>query len=182
MAKTLEEIDESIRHLVAKRKQIAASQGSEIIFEWFKPIFEAFPNTIKNVWWTQYTPFFNDGEPCEFSVHDALLNYDDGNEEWDSSSPWHMQFIFNASFGNKPAWYTDEQWETALAGYAVKKAEYEAQGWTLESVNELDEVFKQASFMLQKHEDFVEESFGDHVLIILYPDGTVQVNDHSDHD
>lgn len=34
----------------------------------FKAFFAAHP-TITAVRWTQYTPYFNDGEPCEFSVH-----------------------------------------------------------------------------------------------------------------
>lgn len=31
-------------------------------------IFEKFP-TLENFSWTQYTPYFNDGEPCEFCIH-----------------------------------------------------------------------------------------------------------------
>ena len=39
---------------------------------------EAFEKGIKAVTWHQYTPYFNDGEPCEFSVYDMCVT---SNEE-----------------------------------------------------------------------------------------------------
>lgn len=48
------------------------------------PLFEKYPG-VKNVRWTQYTPYFNDGDPCEFSTNAswAELNYDGGDDEED---------------------------------------------------------------------------------------------------
>ncbi|WPH58224.1 hypothetical protein SEA_ALONE_136 [Streptomyces phage Alone3] len=39
---------------------------------------EEFYKGIKAVTWHQYTPYFNDGEPCEFSVYDLCVT---SNEE-----------------------------------------------------------------------------------------------------
>jgi hypothetical protein len=43
-------------------------------------VFESFfgkYSTLKEVVWTQYTPHFNDGEPCTFGVHDVHYRLSD---------------------------------------------------------------------------------------------------------
>jgi hypothetical protein len=47
----------------------------EELYPFFK---EAFDKGIKAASWHQYTPYFNDGEPCEFSVYDLSVT---SNEE-----------------------------------------------------------------------------------------------------
>lgn len=55
----------------------------------FKAFWKQHPN-VKAVGWCQYTPYFNDGEPCEFGVHDkhilTPIGYraaiDDGAKGW----------------------------------------------------------------------------------------------------
>lgn len=46
----------------------------------FDSFFEKYP-TLESFSWTQYTPYFNDGDTCQFSVH----SWPDINEtaEWD---------------------------------------------------------------------------------------------------
>lgn len=42
-----------------------------------KPLFEKYPE-VKKIRWTQYTPYFNDGDECTFSAHtDSLAINDD---------------------------------------------------------------------------------------------------------
>lgn len=36
---------------------------------------------IKAYGWAQYTPYFNDGEPCEFSVNDIYVSTSDERED-----------------------------------------------------------------------------------------------------
>ncbi len=38
----------------------------------FYETFDAFPQ-LEAITWTQYTPYFNDGEPCEFGMNQAYL-------------------------------------------------------------------------------------------------------------
>lgn len=44
---------------------------------------------IRAIQWRQYTPYFNDGEPCEFSVNDVEYQFankeyeDEENEDWE---------------------------------------------------------------------------------------------------
>lgn len=53
----------------------------------FKPHFMAelknfFNNNpgLVGISWPQYTPYFNDGDPCEFGVHESELKYSDMEE------------------------------------------------------------------------------------------------------
>lgn len=39
----------------------------------FKEFFERHPK-VTAIGWTQYTPHFNDGEPCEFSIYDRYFS------------------------------------------------------------------------------------------------------------
>lgn len=63
----------------------ATKAGKKEIKAHLDEIFKANPD-IKGIRWKQYTPYFNDGDPCEFSVHEALVSfgeetggdYDDG--------------------------------------------------------------------------------------------------------
>jgi len=48
----------------------------------FLEIFKKFPD-LKTFAWTQYTPYFNDGEPCYFSVNTYSIEI---NGNWDSGN------------------------------------------------------------------------------------------------
>lgn len=45
-------------------------EGKKLLNETFRELFEKYPE-LDAIGWTQYAPYFNDGEPCEFSVHSA---------------------------------------------------------------------------------------------------------------
>lgn len=47
--------------------------------EFFSTFWEQNP-AIKAIIWTQYTPYFNDGEPCEFSVNDPYYTNAEGED------------------------------------------------------------------------------------------------------
>lgn len=65
---------------------VIKSHGEDSIKSFFKEWFEKNP-TVHGVMWTQYTPYFNDGEPCEFGLHGVGLFTDKGEFE-DSSDPY----------------------------------------------------------------------------------------------
>jgi len=56
--KTLEEL----------RAKIAAESG-QALDKLFKAFFDAYPE-VKTIYWAQYTPYFNDGDPCTFTLTD----------------------------------------------------------------------------------------------------------------
>jgi len=52
----------------------------EELYPYFK---EAFAQGVKAATWYQYTPYFNDGEPCEFNVYDlSVTSSDEVAENW----------------------------------------------------------------------------------------------------
>jgi hypothetical protein len=60
---------------VSELKKLMQEQGQEALKEAFKEFFAAHPEA-EAVVWTQYTPYFNDGDACTFSVGDMELKVD----------------------------------------------------------------------------------------------------------
>ncbi len=50
----------------------AGKLGAKVVVAVLQPIFDANP-TLEAVRWTQYTPYFNDGEPCVFGVNEPYI-------------------------------------------------------------------------------------------------------------
>lgn len=77
--------------------------------EEFAPILQAVLNdrTIVEFGWSQYTPYFNDGDPCVFSAHsvwvrtdtDADVENDDGENDEDTFT---MDYGMHPSIGGLP--------------------------------------------------------------------------------
>jgi len=60
---------------VAEARKQAQDVAKEAFAEGAKAVFDAHPRLLA-FRWTQYTPHFNDGEPCEFSVHECYVKLD----------------------------------------------------------------------------------------------------------
>jgi len=59
-----------------------AEEGEDAIKELFKEFFDKYPRA-ESIAWRQYTPYFNDGDPCYFSVHEMTLEMNEDEEESD---------------------------------------------------------------------------------------------------
>jgi hypothetical protein len=82
--KELEEFDKKRKGLVEElRKQFPLM---------FLPLFEK-TEVIESIGWTQYTPYFNDGDTCEFSVHHSYLLINDEDEYSDDFSEHERKLI-----------------------------------------------------------------------------------------
>jgi hypothetical protein len=66
------EYDALVKGIEEARSQVAA-KAKEAVGALFKAFFAAHPEA-KAIYWTQYAPHFNDGEPCVFHVHDFGLS------------------------------------------------------------------------------------------------------------
>lgn len=51
---------------------------------------------IKAITWAQYTPHFNDGEPCEFGVGDMWVLSKKGYKEWQENGGYPEDFDVNS--------------------------------------------------------------------------------------
>jgi len=73
----------TIENLINKQKEIMATargQCCDGIKEVFKEFFATYPDCVA-VRWTQYTPYFNDGDECRFRVGDPSLRMVDTSED-----------------------------------------------------------------------------------------------------
>lgn len=73
-----------LNELVELQKELS-KKGERLLTACFKKLFESHPNLIQFSW-TQYAPGFNDGDPCEFSVHadfynELAVDTEDGDDE-----------------------------------------------------------------------------------------------------
>lgn len=57
-----------------------AEEGEEAVKELFKEFFDKYPRA-ETVTWNQYTPYFNDGDPCYFSVGEMTLELNEEEED-----------------------------------------------------------------------------------------------------
>lgn len=51
--------------------------------EAFRDFFEKYEDVVENIFWTQYTPWFNDGETCEFGVNEVCLTIKGDEDVYD---------------------------------------------------------------------------------------------------
>lgn len=73
----------NIESLMNKKKDLNKAMlehGKAALKEEFKNFFAAHPE-CKALRWTQYTPYFNDGEPCTFSRGEFTANMQDTAED-----------------------------------------------------------------------------------------------------
>ena len=75
----VEKINAELQAFNAKKQELVENLRTEFPVL-LAPLFEK-SKMINSIGWTQYTPFFNDGEECTFSVHE--LNHVNG-EYYDS--------------------------------------------------------------------------------------------------
>jgi hypothetical protein len=67
-----QEIKDKIKAIDKLKKELVA-ESSKVLDTVFVGLFKEHPQ-LKKIQWTQYTPYFNDGEPCEFQVYGEYLD------------------------------------------------------------------------------------------------------------
>lgn len=161
----------------------------------FKEYFAICPE-VDGVGWTQWSPYFNDGEPCTFRRHDIYavkldgsLNEDD--EEFElrpgdlEEYPWDY---------NKPSGYVYDSWTKYLAmepeqqkrhsyyaSYGVQIARYE-EARKDPNFDRIAETTARLMEVLEKiPEDIYESTFGDGVAVLFTKNG-MQIDEDVDHD
>jgi hypothetical protein len=60
---------DELKTIKAEYDRKLQQEGEAAVKDAFKDLFDKYPE-IRSVTWTQYTPYFNDGDTCTFSVHD----------------------------------------------------------------------------------------------------------------
>jgi len=70
-------------------------KSKDLMKEAFRDFLGKYDEVVENIYWTQYTPHFNDGEACEFGVNDVFILLKDDEEacEYEGSSLYDQDSI-----------------------------------------------------------------------------------------
>ena len=160
-------INEKLKSLSETRKQLTNlknqinKQSYEIFTEFRKEIFDKYPK-LESFGWTQYTPYFNDGETCVFSPNTSYIKI---NGEYAEDTDW----ISNVKVIN---WGT---WNPTTRKYEDRE-EIVNESYDEDLSNAHDEII---NFLSYFDDDFYLSQFGDHAEIVVNKDGfTVEDCDH----
>lgn len=67
---SLKEVSEKYQRTIKDLEKEMKSCGGEAFYNELKPLFEKYPE-VNTINWSQYTPYFNDGDECVFSVNSS---------------------------------------------------------------------------------------------------------------
>jgi hypothetical protein len=151
----IQRVLDKTRELQKEIKEVG--QGS--IKEMFEAIFKQAPAVLA-VKWTQYTPHFNDGEPCVFNVNEPEVQFAEGTflakaHEEGRSYPEQDEYADGEEFYDK--WTFRVQQKTVA-----------------DLINEVYTVFQEIDQVMQA-------VFGDGVQVTVTRDGDVEIDEY-DHD
>lgn len=140
--------------------------------EAFKEVFTENPN-LYMITWTQYAPYFNDGDPCEFSVHELYAVNKDvlEDEEYDEDSlpsPWEFEDEFSKYRMSEPSWG-----EEAKAAWAASSEEYK---------QEAERVDAFLTTISSIDEDVFKAAFGEDNAVYVFADRIVTEDFSGNHD
>ena len=135
-----------------------------------KEVFDAHP-VLAFVQWVQYTPYFNDGDPCTFSVGELEINESD-YRRYEYEGEWKNPFAA------EPAATREELLGAGVSSWRVDA--YLDKEHSLAYIHAL-EAAKQAVYDVwhQVDEDDLLAMFEDHTMICITRDGlTVREHNH----
>lgn len=147
---------ERINEKKAELDRIIKEYGEQAIKEYLSEFWEQNP-TILGIRWTQYTPYFNDGEPCVFRIGEVLFRFEGTAEDGGDYED-----------GYESAW---------SYGYSrFPSASYEERRALLETIPEYVAA-KSLSDIIQNNEMTMLSVFGDHVKITA-DRGKIEVDEY----
>ena len=176
----LEAMHNEMTEQIAKIKQDQAAKISQEVFKAsLVKFFDAVPE-IKAIFWRQYTPYFNDGDSCEFAVGDVNFYMEDREEDdengYNAYDPFRKpsKYVYEAAADTNNK-YRDE-YNKQIEVYNERVAKY-----TPERVDQIQRAMADVKELFRTiNDDYFLMMFGDHVEITATKDG-FQV-DEFDHD
>jgi len=103
----MKDLQKEFDELVIAQQELAKkfqATAQELFKKTTKNFFDSVPE-IKAFYWSQYTPYFNDGDECVFSVNDVYFTNttDTDNIEWEEEYNGEEENVFIYSgWGEQP--------------------------------------------------------------------------------
>ena len=167
---------------------IAKKQFEEKMKNAFTDIFETFFRNypeITAVGWNQYTPYFNDGDPCEFRIGEFVgvsegMKNEDGEplNLDDVRSAYDLEEAVGFPYGGKPSQYVYDNrheyssYEESIQIYEKGLAENSRYREICEGWNELTSVLSSIP------DEIFQSAFDDHAFVIATKDD-IEVREYS---
>lgn len=150
-----------IQKVIEKAEALKAevkSVGIESFKEMLRDFFEKHPNVV-SIRWAQYTPHFNDGDPCVFSVNEPEVEV--------------LAGTLLAKKDPQRGWPEEDQF--------AQEGEYN-DGWTFRTeLPQLNDSVQEIYRVFQDIEDVMLAVFGDGVQVTVSREGEIEIDDY-DHD
>jgi hypothetical protein len=165
---TLKELMEDIK----VKRQTLDEQLKEISGKFFaeqsKVIFDQFP-TLKSFSWTQYTPYFNDGDECTFGANTEYpsIKLTDSKDQEDEEFDDEDEDDYNVK-------KTED-------GRYIDKYEIGEKGEVEITDRKKIVAFEVKEFLTEFEDDSLKAMFGDHVRVTVSRDGTVEQDEYEHH-
>lgn len=148
----LQELKQKQKELKEIKNQIL-EKSNEVFDEFCKDIFTKSPR-LSSFGWSQYTPYFNDGDTCVFNVNIDYL-YING------------QSVDDSEWINKKNITKYGEWNREQKQY-IGREEEDNPNYDQELVDIYEEI---SSFLSNFDNDFYMSKFGDHVEITITSTG-----------
>ena len=164
----LEEQMNSVNKEIEALKKSHIEASKQVFHKAISAFFQKYPE-VEALRWNQYTPYFNDGDTCEFSVHELfcgtamdLKKIEEGeitlDDLYDSNpydEPEKYMFEYAQREGPLKQYYVDriKDWEDMKAKYGDRLNELNA------GVKQFKKIFNSIP------DDTMLSLFGDHVVV-----------------
>lgn len=172
----IDKINAKTRELEEKRKEFMKELQQD-----FVPITKEFFNEVplvQAVVWTQYTPYFNDGDECVFTVYEPTFVVS-------GFDPDELESVYTYEDEDKYKTLRTGDWRRSIENYKTYNTD-----WAKSSIEKLEQNIKDypgydakitdfANF-LQSNEELLKDLYGDHVAVYLTKDNVVV--EEYDHD
>lgn len=167
----VQEIEKMYDEMIAEQRELKRQfqEKAQALFNnLVKDFFELNP-AVNLIQWNQYTPYFNDGESCEFGVNEPYFSNATGDD------------LADIRWGEYEG-ENDDIWSESHLSYVLKHRDKEYYQTCLKSIDagevniESCDLF---SKMIQssEFEDVMKDMFGDHVTVQITREHGIQVED-----
>lgn len=152
-------------------------EGEAAVKDAFKDVFEKFPE-LRSIQWTQYTPYWNDGDVCHFSVHEFDISV--GTDEQGLKAQIEDKKAQQKLAADRGAWKTAQnlqddidELEALLAGGGEDYSYGESIYSLKKDKDPRTQEMVKAVIALQRElpDDVLEDVFGDHVSVVATREG-----------
>lgn len=169
----LKEIKEKIEQINQQKKDLVEQLRKDFA-PILKPLFEKSKGKITSLGWTQYTPYFNDGDECVFKVNsDLYYGIKVNGESLDDSDFFKYSTRSLSKYLKKDGSY--EEWIKNFPDDALSDDKKDEELYLYSILLDFEEILNSID------DEFLKDLFGDHVEVTVHSGGAISTDEY-EHD